>query len=38
MCILQTKTQSNRGHLKLSFEGLVMQRWNKPMDSAQGVD
>ena len=30
--------RANGGPLKLDFEGLGMQRWNKPADPAQRVD
>ena len=29
---------ANGGPLKLDFEGLGTQKWNKPMDRAQKVD
>ena len=32
------KHRANGGSLKLNFEGLGMQRWNKPTDRIQRVD
>ena len=34
----RSEHRANGGPLKLDFEGLGMQRWNKPMDRAQRVD
>ena len=34
----RTDNRTNGGHLKLNFEGLGIQRWNKPTDRAQKVD